>query len=116
MSTQTQQFISQHPVHSFCLLVPVSHLVQFNDLNQIIYVESSLNILWPLCKFVTFCLIASKTEDTVDGQNVDANAGACSGKKYDCVICNQSTPSRSGQYVGLVVFLQSTSGSFFRYF
>ncbi|PVD29744.1 hypothetical protein C0Q70_09000 [Pomacea canaliculata] len=48
-------------------------------------------------------------EDTVDGQNVDANAGACSGKKYDCVICNQSTPSRSGQYVGLVVFLQSTS-------
>ena len=29
---------------------------------------------------------------------------------YDCVICGQSTPSTAEKTIGLVVFLQSSSG------
>lgn len=30
---------------------------------------------------------------------------------YDCVICNQSTPSTAERTIGLVVFLQASSGN-----
>ncbi|KAK7479151.1 hypothetical protein BaRGS_00029592 [Batillaria attramentaria] len=48
-------------------------------------------------------------EDNVDSQDAEGATSEPSGKTYDCVICNQSAPSKLSRPFGLVIFLQSTS-------
>lgn len=50
----------------------------------------------------------SSTGDTMDGESVDMDEGM---QMYDCVICNQSTASTAEKTIGLVVFLQASSGN-----
>ena len=45
-----------------------------------------------------------------DVQEMEGAGAGPSSRKYDCVICNQSAPSIPSRPMGLVVFLQSTSG------
>lgn len=50
----------------------------------------------------------SSSGDTLDGESVDMEEGV---QMYDCVICNQSTASTAEKTIGLVVFLQASSGN-----
>lgn len=51
---------------------------------------------------------ASQSSDSLDGESVEMEEEA---ELYDCVICGQSTPSTAEKTVGLVVFLQASSGT-----
>ena len=56
---------------------------------------------------------ASAPDDRVDGNLAAESSSAESSveqKVYDCCICNQSAPSTAHRLIGLVTFLQPTSG------
>lgn len=48
-------------------------------------------------------------EEQVDSKDSVGASSVPSGHQYDCVICNQSAPSKLSRPFGLVIFLQSTS-------
>lgn len=50
---------------------------------------------------------ASQSSDSVDGESTEMEEET---DVYDCVICGQSTPSTAEKTIGLVVFLQASSG------
>ncbi|XP_076468765.1 E3 ubiquitin-protein ligase ubr3-like [Babylonia areolata] len=48
-------------------------------------------------------------EDMTDSQEMEGATAQGTSQKYDCVICNQCTPSKPSKLMGLVVFMQSSS-------
>ncbi|KAK7110558.1 E3 ubiquitin-protein ligase UBR3-like [Littorina saxatilis] len=48
-------------------------------------------------------------EDMAESEDSEGGSACASGERFDCVICNQSAPSRPSRPMGLVIFLQSTS-------
>ena len=54
----------------------------------------------------------SEVEDESEAGRDKGAASAAEKQMYDCVICNQATPSTDDRPLGLVALLQPTSGQY----
>lgn len=59
-----------------------------------------------------FIVLHCFTDLSEDGADSSSQEPKYEEKTYDCVICNQSSPSTIERPMGLVVLLQATSGTF----